>query len=225
MTLTFNEETHEYRLDGELVPSVSELLRPITSEQFAAISPEVLRIAAERGTEVHEICQSIDYGLDIDPAEATPDVWGYVEAYQQFLYDHAVEWYGIEEMGACTDFPVDYAGTVDRWGMVDGKLAVVDIKTVAQPSIEQKIAVTLQTYMYDWMVGEKHDTTIEKIYALYLKKDGDYTLMDCDEFASKEKMTPFAFIHDLMALYLKEREIKDKVHEIKERHRRKKKDE
>lgn len=223
MTITFNETAHEYLIDGRRVPSVTELLRPLTEKQFAAISPEVLRIAAERGTEVHEACECIDYGLD--PEDPSADVWGYIDAYMQFLYDHDTEWYGIEEMGACTDFPVDYAGTVDRWGMVDGVLSVVDIKTVAQPSLEQKFAVTLQTTLYEWIIDAKHDMEAARHYALYLKKNGDYTLFDCDEFAVKEKILPYNEIQKLMRLYSYSEEATETLKTIKEKHRRKRDDE
>ena len=223
MTITFNEELHEYRLDGERVPSVTELIRPLTTAQYNAINPEVLRIAAERGTEVHEACEAIDYGLE--PEDPAPDTWGFIEAYNQFLYDHAVEYYGIEEMGACRDFPIDYAGTVDRWGLVDGELAVVDIKTIASPSIEQKLSVTLQTELYAWIIDAKHGFEPPRKYALYLKKDGDYTLFDCNAFAEAEGVQVYNEIQRLMRLYHYTQEAKETLNEIKERHRRKKKDE
>lgn len=223
MTITFNESEHEYRIDGERVPSVTELLRPLTAAQYNAINPEVLRQAAERGTEVHEACEAIDYGLD--PEDPSRDTWGYIEAYQQFLYDHDVEWFGIEEMGACTDFAIPYAGTVDRWGYVDGEIAVVDIKTTSQPSIEQKYSVTLQTELYWWIIDAKHAQEPTRRYALYLKKDGDYTLFDCEEFARQENIHIYSEIQRLMRLYYYTQEATQTMTEIKERHRRKKKDE
>ena len=223
MTITFNETDHEYRIDGERVPSVTELLKPLTASQYGAINPEVLRQAAERGTEVHEACEAIDYGLD--PEDPSRDTWGYIEAYQQFLYDHDVEWYGVEEMGGCTDFAIDYAGTIDRWGIVDGEVAVVDIKTTSQPSIEQKVAVCIQTELYSWIIDAKHDIDPTRHFALYLKKDGDYTLFDCDAFIRAESIKPYDEINKLMRLYFCTQEATQTVNIVKERHRRKKNDE
>lgn len=220
MTLTFAEETHEYRLDGELIPSVTELLAPLTAKQYNAIPPDVLRTAAERGTDVHAACEAIDYGLE--PDTIYPDVFGFIAAYEQFLYDHDVEWYGIEEMGACVSERINFAGTIDRWGMVDGELAIVDIKTTAQPSIEQKCAVCLQTLLYSFIIEDKHDLVVGKRYALYLKKDGDYTLLDCNAFEQKEQLTAFTLANRLMHLWQETQEIATGINTIKERHRRKK---
>lgn len=220
MTLTFVEDTHEYRLDGEVIPSVTEILKPLTETQYNAIPPDVLRIAAERGTDVHAACEAIDY--ELTPDIEYPDIIGYIAAYEQFLYDHAVEWYGIEEMGACTTWPIDFAGTVDRWGEVDGCFSIVDIKTTQSPSIEQKVSVCLQTFMYASIISEKHDVTFAKRYALFLKKDGDYSLLDCGEFEGKEGILLFSMADDLISLWKQKQDAQKIVRTIKERHRRKK---
>lgn len=219
MILTFVEEDHEYRLDGEVIPSVTEILRPLTAKQYGAINPEVLRIAAERGTDAHAACEAIDYGLE--PEAAYPDIAGYIAAYEQFLYDHDVEWYGIEEMGACLSWSINFAGTVDRWGMVDGELCVVDVKTTAQPSIAQKCAVCLQTQMYANIIDDKHDIEPQKRYALYLKKDGDYTLFDCNAFEQKEGLKPYTEINFLLSLWKMTQEATETIDKIQEKHRRK----
>ena len=36
MSFEFNEEKHEYTLDGERLPSVTEILSPLQAESFAA---------------------------------------------------------------------------------------------------------------------------------------------------------------------------------------------
>lgn len=222
MNLTFNEENHEYRIDGVVVPSVSELLSPLTAEGYDRIAPETLRIAAERGTEVHEACEALDYGLDPDD-DLSPDVFGYLDAYTQFLTDCEVEWLGIEDMGCCTAYPVDYAGTVDRWGYVNDQLCVVDIKTYASPSIEQKCAVAIQTIAYEGILSERNPELTEgfKHYALFLKKDGRYTLFDLDDFAEKEGLKRVTIFGTLCDIYAQKQAVKRRIEEIKDKHRRK----
>lgn len=52
----FDETKHVYATpEGVRVPSVSELLRPLTASVYSEVDPEVLRRAAEFGTAVHEI--------------------------------------------------------------------------------------------------------------------------------------------------------------------------
>lgn len=190
MDLTFDPEKHEYRLDGEVIPSVTELLKPITDDGFKDINPGVLQAASLRGTEVHSACESIDY--ELDPEDISPDIVPYLDAYCAFLRDYKPTWYGIEDMvhGAYTSTwgSIGYAGTVDRWGLINGEYSVLDIKTVQSPGIRQKVATAVQTYAYAralWYCG-KSKILHAKRYALYLKKDGTYSLVDLVEYCESK---------------------------------------
>ena len=211
MKLDFDPENHEYKLDGERIPSVSELLEPITKVNYDGINPFVLAQAAARGTEVHEATESIDYGLD--PEDISPDIFPYLDAYCQFLADYRPDWYGIEDMvyGGVADLygSFDYAGTIDRWGMIDGFLSVVDIKTVAQPSPVQKITTAIQTYLYSCALCfcGKTEKKPARRYALYLKKDGSYDLLDLDDYACKAGISLDRMVENLTCIWACKREI------------------
>lgn len=219
MRLDFDQEKHEYRLDGELIPSVSELLKPITEDHYGAINPAVLAQAAARGTEVHEATESIDYGLD--PEDISLDIFPYLDAYCAFLRDYKPEWYGIEDMvyGGVADIhgSFDYAGTIDRWGMIDGTMAVVDIKTVAQPSPVQKITTAIQTYLYSCALcfcGKQQQKPTRR-YALYLKKDGTYDLLDLDDYACKAGISLDRMVENLTCIWACKREIREEINKTK----------
>ena len=64
--IEFDEEKHIYTVDGVRMPSVTEILAPITAKTDGEISKEVLRMAADRGTIVHKACEEIDYGLETE---------------------------------------------------------------------------------------------------------------------------------------------------------------
>ena len=221
MSFEFNEEKHEYTLDGERLPSVTEILSPLQAESFAAINPAVLQAAADRGTAVHEITEAMDYDLDYEDLIA-PDLVPFADAYEEFLMDHEVEWQGIEMP---VHFFEQYAGTVDRFGYIDGTPAVLDIKTVQSPSVEQKVSVCCQLYAYDRAIKAcfpefqgKHLAHL----ALYLKKDGSYKLFDCREFAAKDDLDPSAIWTDLWNIYEFKQLAISKLNAIKDKHRRKK---
>lgn len=221
MSFEFNEEKHEYTLDGERLPSVTEILSPLQAESFAAINPYVLQAAADRGTAVHEITEAMDYDLDYEDLIA-PGLVPFADAYEEFLMDHEVEWHGIEMP---VHFFEQYAGTVDRFGFVDGAPAIVDIKTVQSPSIEQKVSVCCQLYAYDRAIKAcfpAFQAEHMAHYALYLKKDGSYKLFDCREFATKEGFNPSAIWTDLWNVYEFRRLAISKLNAIKDKHRRKK---
>ena len=217
----FNEEKHEYRLDGVRLPSVTEILSPLQAESFAAINPYVLQAAADRGTAVHEITEAMDYDLDYEELLA-PDLVPFADAYEEFLTDFDVEWHGVEMP---VHFFEQYAGTVDRFGYVDGDPAVLDIKTVQSPTVEQKVSVSCQLYAYDRAIKACFPEFQNKHmahYALYLKKDGSYQLIDCRHFAENDDFDPSVIWTDLWNCYEFKRLALDRLSAIKDKHRRKK---
>lgn len=53
-TLEYFDDTHEYLVDGVIVPSITQILKSKFSNKYVGISKEVLNRASAKGTEVHE---------------------------------------------------------------------------------------------------------------------------------------------------------------------------
>lgn len=169
--LIFYDQGHTYELDGEKIPSVSELTRFISREIYGTVSQYTLDNAAQRGTTVHKLCEALDkYGR----IECPEDVSGYVMGYVSFIREHGPEWTYIEKPLYHPDKL--YAGTIDRYGTLDGRRALVDIKTSHQI---QKPLYTAQLNLYRKMIQEP----VEALYILHLKGDGTYKLrtMETDD--------------------------------------------
>lgn len=165
--LIFFDEGHRYMLDGEQIPSVSEIIRFISREIYANVTQYNLDHAADRGTRVHKACELLDkYGT----VQIDDDIEGYVEAYVKFRKEHNVTWDSIE--CACFSPEKDYAGTLDRIGMLDGELVILDIKTSC---VVQKMLAEAQLNLYRRMVVGKD---IKRLVILHLKADGTYKLID-----------------------------------------------
>ena len=164
--LLFFDEGHKYTIDGEELPSVSELTRFISREIYGDVGQFNLDRAADRGTAVHKATELLDkYGT----AEIDEDIAPYLQAYIAFRKEHKCEWQKIEY---ATHHPENlYAGTLDRVGTVDGKLVVLDIKT---SSTIQKPLYTAQLNLYRKMLPDP----IDQLVILHLKKDGTYKLID-----------------------------------------------
>ena len=164
--LLFFDEGHKYTLDGEELPSVSQLTRFISREIYGDVGQFNLDRAAERGTAVHKATELLDkYGT----AEIDEDISLYLKAYIAFRKEHKCEWQKIEY---ATHHPDNlYAGTLDRVGTVDGNLAILDIKT---SSTIQKPLYTAQLNLYREMLPDP----IEQLIILHLRKDGTYKLID-----------------------------------------------
>ncbi len=190
--IEFDEEKHKYYVDGVEKPSVTTILGYVTADHYGQINEAVLRQAAQRGSDVHEACQMIDYGCE---AEVDPVTAPYVEAYLQFLNDYRPKWDEIEqkhysERGFC--------GTVDRMGTLNYKPCVLDIKTTGSPTKMQYLVYAAQLVAYSMFYEDGADF---KRYILFLKKDGKYRLVDADEYAEKHGMMPFFVWHKCLDLY------------------------
>lgn len=164
--LIFFEKGHIYEMDGEQLPSVSELTRFISREVYGDVAQFRLDNAAERGTKVHKLTEALDkYG----EADVSEDVLPYLQAYVKFRKEHDVAWEKIEY---ATHHPENlYAGTLDRLGTVDGKRCIVDIKT---SSALKKQLYTAQLNLYRMMLPEP----VDALYVLHLKPDGTYKLVE-----------------------------------------------
>lgn len=175
MRIEFDEQKHEYRVDGRKVPSVTDIITPLTAKHYGDIAKEILLAAAERGTVVHEACEYLDYGCT---AEVPAEYEGYVQAYADFLNDFRPELLAAEKMVYSAEG--DYAGRLDRWFLMDGKTAVLDIKTTSSPNRANYMAGCCQTIAYADAVGD-----VKRRFLLYLKKEGRYRLIDCAEWERK----------------------------------------
>jgi len=82
MSLTFVEETHEYFLDGERLPSVSEIKSPLTN--FDMVKPEVLARASAFGTACHSMVELYLAGT-LDFSALDEGLYGPLEAFEKFL--------------------------------------------------------------------------------------------------------------------------------------------
>lgn len=52
--LEYFDDTHEYLVDGVLVPSITQILKIKFGNKYDGVSQKILNRAAEKGTEVHE---------------------------------------------------------------------------------------------------------------------------------------------------------------------------
>ena len=158
MALTFREDIHEYREDGVIVPSITQILEcvGITNPQFYTEG------AAIRGTHVHTLTEYIDDG--VCPAEVDPEYAPYIQAYRLFLHEADVQWRYIEHMVHNKIY--GYAGRLDREGILFGNAAIVELKS---GGISDWAA--LQTAAQAAFFKEP-----KKRYGLQLKTNGKYKL-------------------------------------------------
>lgn len=184
MSVHFDPEQHLYTVDGVQLPSVTEVCRFLAYD-YKSAQPWLAEAAARRGTAVHEACALIDYD---EIPEETPGTAGYLKAYRRFLADYRPDWELIEySMG---NTKLGYAGTLDRYGVIDGETAIVDIKTGQL----HNAALSAQLTGYQCLLyTDPRCYVTQARYALKLSNDGTYELRRVEE--STELLRACLFIH------------------------------
>lgn len=176
--IQFDEESHVYTVDGKTVPSVTEILKPLSADTAEFANPILREQAANRGSRVHEATIFYDYnGMDDEVIE--PDIYPYIKAYADFIRDYRIKYYILTE---CPVSNGEYAGTLDRLAFIDGKYTVIDFKTGTTVDPRKESA---QLYAYAQLLAENGFATTESYkqyegFILRLKKDGTYTVQNRD---------------------------------------------
>ena len=141
MSLQFDAELHQYTLDGQILPSVTQVLEACGVVDYSYLPPATRRMALGRGSAVHSATQFDDEG-DLDETLLDDELVPYVAAWRRFRIETGFAPLLIEHRNHHPKY--GYAGTLDRLGIFpDGTKAVLDIKT---NSSEGWVALQLAAY-------------------------------------------------------------------------------
>jgi hypothetical protein len=169
-SLAFDEEKHEYKWHGKVLPSVTTILKSAGIVDAAWYTEE----ARIRGTHVHQATHFYDEG-DLDRASVRPEITPYLDAYIKFKQDTAFYPVLIEQRVVHSEYK--YAGTLDRVGWLNDRLVQIDIKSGGIP-----VWAGLQTKAYEKALedmmgfGFKLERFPEARFALQLTAQGKYKL-------------------------------------------------
>lgn len=187
MTLTFDELSHTYRWDGEVVPSVTQILRPLDAATLDAIPSLTLKVAAQRGVAVHRACEFLDQGR-LNERSIDPRIAGYVDAWRKFRRE-------AEFVAAYSELRLyhpkwGYAGTIDSVGVIGRNCtpAIVDRKTslAFYPSVGPQLAAYLALHP---TVGPDWGDRVPRLrFSVRLMADGEYELK---QFSDADDLTVF----------------------------------
>ena len=147
---TFDERFHVYQLNGEIIPSVTKIIRTVAGRDLSHIPPDVLKKAAERGKAIHK---EIETGV-IESMEAKWIEQNIVRAscrFEQQFY-HTVD-----------DFT--YAGTAD----IVASDTLFDIKTQREIDI---LSWALQLNFYNLFFKKKY------LKVLHTPNTGNFFIVD-----------------------------------------------
>ncbi|MDE2106141.1 MAG: hypothetical protein KGL39_53455 [Patescibacteria group bacterium] len=160
---------HIYTLDDEVIPGVTNIIKPLFGDWFDRIDPATLEHARERGKRVHRLTELHDQGIHVRPAE-DDEVVPYLHAWWRFRAEMRPRIFAIEQSGYHPT--LEYGGTNDRLVIIDGYAGVLDIKT----SAELMPQTAIQTMGYALIEAAKDGTRPWRRWAVQLKPTGEYRL-------------------------------------------------
>lgn len=173
--LQFDPDTHEYRENGIVRRSVTQLLNDCGLVNYDHVPPRVLEHKAEIGVAAHAASHYFDEG-DLDWSTIDPEVLGYVNAWAKFRMEcdfipRRIETRGIGEMSG-----VRYGFTFDCEGIFNGFPTLIEKKCTA--SIEPSWGP--QTAAYEHALF-REDGVRRRRVAVHLRPNGTYGLFKMTE--------------------------------------------
>ena len=174
MEIKFDENLHKYTVDGKEVISVTQLLQKHKiTPSYDAVDKELLRVASERGTLIHE---EVEKWIESGECGFTEEA----ERICDYLFERADEKSKIiSEQMVANDV---VAGRFDVIYTHAKKLVLTDIKTGNTKHLfGWSWQLSLYKYLYEKMYGKEIDS-LEILWA-----NGDLTVIPC-EYVGDEKI-------------------------------------
>ncbi len=167
--LTFDAATHTYRHQGRVVPSVTQILGPLTD--LSMIPRDVLERKRQIGTWVHEAIE-LDLQGNLDEDSIGEDWRGYFMGWRKFQAESGFVMQEAEQRVFSEKY--DYAGTLDLLG---------ELPKAGQALIDTKCTATIYPTVGPQTAGyaEARGVPKAKRFALQLKPNGTYDLYPCQD--------------------------------------------
>jgi hypothetical protein len=161
--LEFDSDNHQFKIDGRPIPSVTQIIKGaglIDDRWFDDYY-------SERGSAVHLTCQLFDEG-DLDEANLDPVLSGYLSGWKKFRSDTGFTPDEIEKQ--VYNLELQYAGMLDRFGVLAGVPTIIDIKSGAVP---WWVGIQLAGYAGTFPAGKKL-----RRMAVKISQDGTYKVVE-----------------------------------------------
>jgi hypothetical protein len=188
--LNFDEAKHEYTFNGRVVPSVTQILKPLSEHEYKFVSSDLMTEKAALGTAVHKMIElDICGSLDVDSLHEL--VAPYYPMWKAFLAQSGVFIKASEQRLYSEKY--GFAGTLDLFAELNGHLCVIDAKrTAAVPKTAGP-----QTAAYELAAREYYDIPLQRIdrYALHFT-DKKWQLVPFKDVADKRVFLASLTLHN-----------------------------
>nr|DAJ48329.1 MAG TPA: exonuclease [Caudoviricetes sp.] len=164
--LEFIEETHTYIKNGIILKSVTQILQELFPLKYDNVPKKILEDKSIYGTELHKFIEIIEKKKPKKPLAYIkryykPNIYQEesLKDYLKIKDKYKIEITDSEKM---ISYKMLYAGTLDLKGYVNGKSAIIDIKTTYELD---ELYVAWQNSLYELADGK-----VDELYCLWLPK-------------------------------------------------------
>lgn len=172
--LEFNEKKHEYILLKKKIPSVTQILAPISKMTYDKVDEWLVQRKAKIGSRVHRLIELYNK-YDLKPTqEEDEEVLKYFEQYLEFEKSVNSIIFDNEFKGYYSNNDMVFAGTIDNIRLLNNAMVLIDYKTTTTIN---EVLLSLQLYGYKLIAEQTLNIKIDEFKALALKKDS-YELID-----------------------------------------------
>ena len=175
--LRFNVERHTYSLDDMRIQSVTQVIAPFLP--YDNVPREIREQALTRGDLVHSLTVLAEKGRSWRDDAKETELEGYVDAWLRFL--EVVEPTILDVELRVYHSKYRYAGTLDRLAKVNGRVAVIEIKTGGLVPEYAWQTAAYQEAHNDGLVTNQ-ERALDR-YAVKLNADGSYRITQYRERA------------------------------------------
>lgn len=188
MKIEFEPEGHIYKVNGQIYPSVSEIIDStgmVNKDYFTGEH----RI---RGKTVHEVTEIYD-DENLDWLKLPLEFRGYLIGYEKFIKEIKPIFFETEKKVASK--LLRFAGTLDRTAKINGTDYIIDFKTSKAKQKTWRLQLAGYQIAYLEMTGRKLETA-----SLRLHPDGKYFL---DFYSETQEQDAAAFAGAVQLYYFK----------------------
>lgn len=182
--LEYIDETHTYIYNGEILPSITQVLKMKFSNKYNGISKEVLQRAAERGSEIHKKIEDYEK-QNIDDADS-------VELRNYKFLKKTYKFECIDNEVPVVVFKDGKAVACGRLDLVleeNGEIGLGDIKTTSTLDREY---LRYQLNLYRLGYQQCYGTEIKFLRGIHLRKDTrKYIPIPIDESVATRVLNEF----------------------------------
>lgn len=215
----FNETNHTYTLCSDtepliIIPSTTQLIKPLTEHIYKMIDKDVLQAACDRGTKVHALCEAHLLGLDYDIANETNEIQDYFKGFIDWHFDNlemlsGEKLLGVEVIGFSEIDWLHFAGCCD----IITTTAIYDIKTrPCNPPID-----ILQLLAYRKIFGKivSDNPGDLELKVISLSKTGKYKEVNLTRYGKEVEWKANKILEQLLKLWWAREEIFVEHRELK----------